>query len=534
MSEIRKTTYYGFPVFYRIEHRADGDVFVFSYRQKNAGQLRLEYEHPPRRVPMLERLLKKAESAGDWFGGDEKNLLEQLPEDVMDEFFYKFLDISDERTREVGIERRKSIPELTLGAIIAADRERLIPKKSETTGRTRSRDSIEDDIRMLGRLCQREGGTTWRDVTVQRCSVWLSKESVHMQKSCGRMMKRLLLPFFEMRIIDDLLGWENYDPETRGNHKPQYKGLVRSNILPNMLSYGQCRELLGRFVSPAGPENVSGVDMALLLKLTLGLDLEEICAMNIESFAYLNDFPERLTVRITHLFCKSPEGANYRIREIEDPYQRRILPLSRLATQCYTAIVGRRKLTGATPLVPSKKNSRRHMTPEDLEKELNERASVLFAKGTFSVEGVRVPTVTAILDNTAIGELRKASIEDEELRFIRGKRPLIVSAVSYADFLNEAELNKLGALQDRWLNRVMSAKVSEEQNTDLNKKGAIIRWTTPSQGSRTQIVFKIDFSERNMEEISKEGITLELHALHGFSGTISWSQNDALHRAFKQ
>lgn len=526
MSEVKKIAYYGFPVYFRIENRADGDVFIFSCRQKLAGQFRLDYEHPPRRVPELEEMLREAERTGVWIDGDGKTLLERLPETIMDEFFRRFLNTTDERMRAVGIERRKSNLELTLGAIIAADREKLVSKKSETTGRARSRDSIEDDIRVLGCLCHREGCTTWRDVTVQRCSAWLSKESMHMQKACARMMKRLLRPYVDMRIIDDFLGWKDYDPETRGNHKPQYKGLVRSNILRNMLTYSQCQKLLGKFVPSGGSKVVSGVDMALLLKLTLGLDTEEICALNVESFSYLKDFPERLTVRITHLFCKSPDGTNYRIREIEDSYQRRILPLSRLANQCYTSICARRKLTGATPLVPSKDNSKRHMTPEDLEKELNKRISSLFAQNVFHVEGVRAPTANTILDNTAVQELRASSCEEEELRFIRGKRPLIVSAVSYADFLNEAELNKLGALQERWLNRVIAVEASEEGNTELYKRGATINWTTPSQGSRTQVTFKIDFPEDNLEEIPEEGITLELHAMHGFSGTILWSQRD--------
>lgn len=129
MSEVKMITYYGFPVYYRIEHRADGDVFIFSYRQLVAGQLRLDYEHPPRRIPELERLLRETENTGIWLDGDGKTLLEQLPEEVMDEFFHKFLDVSGETTRAVGIERHKSIPELTLGVIIAANRKRLVPRK---------------------------------------------------------------------------------------------------------------------------------------------------------------------------------------------------------------------------------------------------------------------------------------------------------------------------------------------------------------------------------------------------------------------
>lgn len=527
MSIIKNLFYYGFPVYYRVEHRTDGDAFIFSYRREIDGRLRLIYEHPPRRIQVLERLLQDAESSGVWIDGDGRTLLEQLPESVMDEFFHDFLDIeSSAKIRSIGLERRKSIPELTLGALFAADREKMVSAVSEITGKARSAASIEDDVRTIRCLCQKEGGTRWQEATLLHCLEWLSEETVHMRRSCGRMMKKLLLPFFEMELIEDLLGWESFDPSMGVPHKPRYDGLVRSNILPNMLSYGQCQVLLEKFISPAGPGVVSGVDMALLLKLTLGLETEEICALNIESFVYLKDFSERLTVHVTHQFCKPSGRKKYQLQEIEDSHQRRILPLSHLAKQCYTAICERRKLTGTTPLVPSKSSSRRRMTPEDLDKELEERVLALFSKEYIRIAGVRAPAAKALLDATGERELRKSGCEEEELRFIQGKRPLTVSAVSYADFLNEAELNKLGALQDRWLNRVVPMPPPKETETILYKKGATIDWAAPCQEGRTQVVFKIPVPKRNPEEIPEEGITLELHALHGFSGTILWKQED--------
>lgn len=527
MSKISELTYYGVTIYYRIEHRADGDVFVFSYRRKAEGRLELVYEHQPRRIPQLEDLLRNAQSTGAWLDSNGRTLLEQLPESIMDEFFHSFLDIeSSTEARSIGLARRKNIHELTIGALFAADRTKMIPKVSEITGKERSAATIEGDVRAISLLCRKEGCTKWREATLKHCLGWLLQEPVSTRKTCSRIMKNLLAPYFVLGEIEDLLGWESFDPTMGIPYKPTYNGLVRRNILPNMLSYGQCRAVLERFISFCGPKVVSGVDMALLLKLTLGLESEEICALNIESFVYLKDFSERLTVHVTHQFCKLPGKTKYQIQEIEDLHQRRILPLCHLAKQCYMAICERRKLTGATPLVPSKNNSRRRMDPVELDRELSERVLALFSEAHLPIADIRIPAAKALLDTTAERELRKSGCEEEELRYVQGKRPLIVSAVSYADYLNEAELNKLGALQDRWLNKVIPMEHFTKAETTFYRKGASISWAAFSPGSRTHVVLKIPFPKKSLEEIPEEGITLELHAPHGFSGTILWKHED--------
>lgn len=520
--------YYNFPVHYRIEHRADGDVFIFSYRQEIGGNMRIVYEHPPRRIPALEELLKEAVHTNTWADGNGRTLLEQLDEPIMDEFFHDLLDIeSDSKTRAVGLERRHTIPELTMGVLFAADRTTLIAKKKEGSESKRSPFSIQDDIRTIRCLSAKEGGTRWKDATLAHCLDWLSNESIHMRRACWRMMQKVLLPFFRSGQLDDLLGWESYDPTAGIPHKPTYEGLVRNNILPSALSYGQCQKLLGKlFDSEGNIRTVSGIDVALLLKLTLGADTAELSALKTSSFKYLDQFSDRLTVCITQQFHQPPGGGNCRLQDIEDPYQKRTLPLPHLVKQCFEALPARRKGKNESPLVSNKTNSNRHMTPKDLDRELENRVLALFDGNLPKIEGIRAVGIKAMLDNTAARELRKSGCEDEELRFIQGKRPLLVSAISYADFTNEAELNKLGALQDRWLNKVVPARSSRDSAAILKKDGGSISWGTSYPESRTHVAFQIPFDAKLPNEIPEEGILLELHALHGFSATILWNPKE--------
>lgn len=465
-TNIKKLDYYGFPVYVRIERRANGNVVIFSFRQLAHGQLRIIYEHPPRRVPALEKLLQEAECTGIWEDDNGHTILELLPADVMQEFFCAFLDCSTPENRKTGLERRKSLVDITLGVLISADRARLISLVNQRTGKPRAASSIEDDINAIRCLCRHEGCTRWRDVTPAHCLSWLSQESEHMRKSCARMMKSLLLPLLHADIINDLLGWEDYDPTGDAPSKPSYSGLVERNILPTMLTYGQCRTLLAQYFTSSGPKNVSGVDLALLMMLSLPVTIEEICALTLDSFASLADYPDRVTVHITHEFYLPPGGKNYRIREIEDQHQRRMLPVSKLVRLCYLAIKDRRK-SAHSPLVPSKDNSRRHMTPKALEQEMGKRIAALFSDYNFCVKMIPAKDILA---NTAERELKKAGCEEEELRFLQGRRPLIVSAVNYADYLNEAELNRLGIYQDRWLKKAIPSAPANESTASLSGK----------------------------------------------------------------
>ena len=196
---------------------------------------------------------------------------------------------------------------------------------------------------------------------------------------------------------------------------------------------------------------VSGLDIALLLRLILALSLEEICALSLGDFCFLRDFPGRLTVNITHQITRVDGQSSYRIRPLTDPYKIRKLPLSAYLHMAFESYKQNRKTKSAPlselPLVPAKNNVQRHMRPDDLRKELEKRFALLLKQET-TLKG-RHPSLHELLNQTAPRELLKSGVEAEELRFLMGKAPKLVSAKSYADFLNESELNKLGALQDR-------------------------------------------------------------------------------------
>lgn len=516
----KNSTYYGVPLYFRTEQRKKRTVFVLSYRTVQSGKLRIEYEHPPRRIPELEELLARSEAISDNSGSTELTVLEQIPDRVMEDFFGKFLDTNgppEKRAR--GITRRDTLPDLTLGALLAADRDLIL----QGDGGSRKQSTIDDDLRTIQILRQNAGSMYWREVTPGSCTKWLARLPLHRRISCRKIMRRLLLHYLEMELIDSLLGWESYDPVGAGRPPENYTSELKNNILQTMLTYGQCAQLTGGISDSAQANQISGVDMAFLLRMTLGLSYEELCGLNLEDFRYLNDYRDRLTVNIARRYEKAESRRSYHLTGIQDVHRRRKLPLPHLCRDCFKIMRKNRSSDNTRPLIQTK-GSRRRMTPEELKREFAERLKPM---ESFLRIGSKVykPDLHKFLSNTAERELRKSGCEEEELRFIFGKPPKIVSAKYYADYMNEAELNKLGALMDHWLNQVISQPRGETTASRLEKKSGSVQWSVGRADALTQASISISLDSLDPGAIPEDGILLQLSSLRGFSGSVTYQTN---------
>lgn len=501
--------YYGFPIFYRVECRSGHPTIILSYRKDG----RIVYEHPPRRIKDIP--------------------FDSLPEELLEEFFQHLFSLElPAEQRERGLLLRRSLTELPLAVLFAADSHKLFA--GPNSGRKKS--SIEDDERAIALLLQYEGQTSWQEVTPTRCSQWMYGHhlSDHARISIKRVMRSLFLHQAEERIIDEI-PWNNFNPNIVSRPKQNRKSLIRANVDPTSLTDGQCQSLLAPIASAILKEHISGLDIALFLRLTLALPLEEICALNIGDFCYLRDFPNRLAVNITHHTVCAEGQHSYRRLPLTDPYKIRMLPLAscvRNAIEAYRDRKSTGSSTSSMPLVPHKSNNHRHMRPNDLRKELEKRFDLL-PHQEITISKSKRPSLHTLLTQTAPRELLKSGFENEELRFLLGQAPKLVSAKSYADFLNESELNKLGALQDRWLGRLWPNQ--SETNADkigkLSGKNSMLRYIS-TQRERTQAAIRITIPQVGddvvLNTLPEEGIVLELSAYYGCSGHIIFSSNQGV------
>lgn len=500
--------YYGFPIFYRVECRSGHPTIILSYHQSG----KIVYEHPPRRAKDIPA--------------------EHLPQKLLEEFLRCLLSLeSPSENRERGLNLRKLLDSLPLAVLLLADSYTLFFNPNLE----RKRSSIEDDQRAIALLLKHEGQTPWREVTPARCSRWMYGQNLsnHARTSIKRVMRSLFLHQAEERIIDEI-PWCNYDPNAASRPKQNFKSLIRTNVDPTTLTDGQCQALLTPIAKAIQRRTVSGLDIALLLRLILALSLEEICALSLGNFCFLQDFPGRLTVNITHQITRADGQSSYRIRPLTDPYKIRKLPLSAYLHMAFESYKKNRKTKSVPlselPLVPAKNNVQRHMRPDDLRKELEKRFDLL-PHQEITVSKGKHPSLHKLLTQTAPRELLKSGFEDEELRFLLGQAPKLVSSKSYADYLNEAELNKLGALQDRWLGRLWPGKPETSAAKPIGRlfgKNSVLRYIS-NQGERTQAAIRIAIPSIDpvvLDTISAEGILLELGVCYGCSGTVTFSAVD--------
>lgn len=495
--------FYGFSLYYRIENRQKAKAIVISHRIEDGNKPRINYECKPIERQSIQRMIAEFELAG-------QGLLEALPPEIMTQCMNDFIGLGSEDSRK----RRRSIPNLTFGVLLAADKEKLIYE----TGEVRDKATIDDEERILKILLEKVGPVCWSDVTPELCVDWLARQSEHDQKA----VKRLMLRFQRLQLqagLLDKLSWEDYKPGTITRKRKSSRSLIQNNIEPAMLTTGQCSYVINTIFDHVNEGTVSEVDMAILLKLTLCLDEEYISALNLSDFQALDDYKNRYVVAITHVEEKS--NKNYIRREISDPYERRLLPIPSLVAECYRALLKKRKVTDlCVPLIPSRQNALRRMSPADLKKEERRFLDALQIVQITDAPKIKRMHAVDLLAVTGERELLKCGIEEEELRLMKGQRPQLVSGRHYYDRNNEAALNKIGALMDRWVGRIYQQGVTQKSNSVLSKKGSSVEWIAEELDCRTQVFATITIPPVQRDKIPPGGIELELSTLHGMTGTI--------------
>ena len=112
---------------------------------------------------------------------------------------------------------------------------------------------------------------------------------------------------------------------------------------------------------------------------------------------------------------------------------------------------------------------------------------------------------------------------------MQGKAPNLVSAKSYQDFANEAELNKLGSLTDCWIQRAYHFPPNVYQAFFGEKKIKLLLPETVS--GQSEATLRISIPPMEQDKIPAQGVAIRLSALAGLSGTISHIFDDQEERS---
>lgn len=495
--------YYGYPIHYRIENRKTAQTAIASFRAVH-NRPKILYECAPIGHRDIQAALASVDSIGQGFWI-------ALPLNIMERILSEAIGLNHPESTA----RRATMPDLTFGLLLVADRADLL----NGTGQLRASATILDEERVLNKLLAKFGCERWQQITPEHCARWLSTLSEHDRTTCKRLLLRFERRQLECGLVETC-SWETYSPKGTHRSKKSHKSLVLANIEPTMLTDDQCRLILQKIMNHILSGTVTGIDMAVLLKLCFGLSEDHIAALDLCDICSLSDYSSRYVVRHrTHLIKGTK---NYKRHILEDAYACQLLPLPYIGTKCYLALISGKSETALhAPLIPTPKNPQRRLPPQELAKAIDAYLSDLYITPVTDTRTRGKVRPSELLAATGRRELVNAGIEEEELRVLQGLHPQLVSGKYYYDRNNEAALNKIGALLDRWLGRVCPVLTNlQTSSTVLSGKKSQISWITNTPHQRTQVYASINIPPIPADQIPECGVDLELSAPHGISGTI--------------
>ena len=351
------------------------------------------------------------------------------------------------------------------------------------------------------------------ELTPEKNKARLRKLSEHRRDSCIRMLRRLfnLLATAGGKIDNP---WKNCE-FTDAPKRRTYVSCVNRDIEQICLTNGQINCLIQKIPKRPTGSFQDGILLASLLMAIESVSPDEICGINVEDVKPLSAFPDRWTISLHRVFTKS--NKRHYLEEMGDTASIRVLSLPQKLNPLIRALC--KGKNEKDHLFRQEDHSSRRMTPELLTKEICNLLKPLDIKKETNVMGSKPPGGIPLLLNTAEAGLRRAGYEDEELRNQQGKSPLLTSAISYCDFKNQVQLNKMGALQDRWLNNVMRPEFLPRpvrmKSKQLNDAGATIAPIFYSNCIQAELEAIIDLTELNGYSDEFKNLALHLHSGYG-------------------
>lgn len=416
---LRTIDFFGLPVTFRVEARKNAVAVILSLRSRNKeridGNGAIVYEHPPRIVRFTDE------------ASVEKRVLELIPECLQRAF--------DPATREGRALREKFAQRLPLAAVIAADFDRVAQsmKWANSTQKEHER-SFDLLVGKLGRMpfCEitqetfafhlREGGFSDYQISDQICAL------------------RALIAYEQSH---HLISEHFMDTFTLGNRRVVVGTRDASrHFEKNILTHAQVREIVLNCA-----ENLEGnhgyLYFGLILMLTTGITISELCALTWGSFSTSNAYTGVTVIEIGSEAKRV--GDVYHIEKLNWP-RRRTLPLPPTMAKLYHKVKNNApNVQENAPFMRSFKNAARRMRPDEFDRWLKGFfKSFDFSKQTELKSLTKNPERT--LRATFRSALESCGCDEEEIRYLCGNAPESVFARNYCAYDDPRELAKLAAV----------------------------------------------------------------------------------------
>ena len=427
---LRIVDFFGLPVTFRVEARKNTAAVILSLRSHDKeridGNGAIVYEHPPRIVRFTDE------------ASVEKRVLELIPECLQRVF--------DPATKEGRALREKFAQRLPLAAVIAADFDRvaLDMKWANSTKK--------DHKRLLDLLVSKLGRMPFCEITQEKFALHLREGGFSGYQINGQICAmRALVAYEETQY---LVSEHFVDTFIMDNRRAVVGPRDASrHFEKNILTHAQVRE-----IAASCAENLESsrgyLYLGLILLMTTGITISELCALTWGSFLPSNTYTE---VTVIEIEAEAKRGGEvYHIEELNWP-RRRTLPLPPAVAKFYHRVRDNApNIQENAPFMRSFKNAARRMRPDEFDRWL---------KGFFkSFHFSKQPELKSLTKNpertlraTFRSALESCGCDEEEIRYLCGNAPKSVFARNYCAYDDPRELAKLAAVVEHYIFSLMSA-----------------------------------------------------------------------------
>lgn len=420
--------FFGATVTYRMEARKAGPTVFLSLRSSDGvhidGAGRIYYEHKG-------RICRAPEGTG----------LEEYARMLIPECLKRAFDPDTEEGRTL---REKFAQNLPLAALIAADFDRV----AQEMGWANS--TQKDHKKLLDLLVSKLGWMPFCEITQEMFAFHLREGGFSSYQINGQICAFRALIAYEQAC--HLISEHFIDTFTMGNRRTVVGPRDASrHFEKNILTHAQARRIIASCAENL-ESNHGYLYLGLILMLTTGITINELCALTWGSFSFSNTYTGVVAIEIS-AEAKSA-GEVYHTEELNGP-RRRTIPLSPTMAKLYHKVkTNAPNVQENAPFMRSFKNAARRMRSDEFDRWL---------KGFFkSFHFSKQPELKSLTKNpertlraTFRSALESCGCDEEEIRYLCGNAPKSVFARNYCAYDDPRELAKLAAMLDRYIFSLM-------------------------------------------------------------------------------
>lgn len=426
--KINSIDFFGLSVTYRVEARKAGPTVFLSLRSSDGvhidGAGRVCYEHK-----------------GHIFRAPDATGLEEYVCMLIPECLKRALDPDTEEGRTL---REKFAQNLPLAAVIAADFDR-VAQSMKWANSTQKEHERSFDL-LVGKL----GRMPFCEITQETFAFHLREGGYSDYQINGQIYAmRALVTYEETQY---LISEHFMDTFIMGSRRVVVGPRDASrHFEKNILTHAQARRIIASCAENL-ESNHGYLYLGLILMLTTGITINELCALTWGSFSFSNTYTGVVAIEISAEARSA--GEVYRTEELNGP-RRRTIPLSPTMAKLYHKVKNNApNVQENAPFMRSFKNAARRMRPDEVEKWLKVfLRGFNFAKQKEAKNLLKHPG--RVLRETFRAAMAICGCDADEIRHLYGSAPESVFARNYCAYDDPRELAKLAAMLDRYIFSLM-------------------------------------------------------------------------------